>query len=1772
MNPLRRHLTLGLIVLMVTLSVMAATGGAPPARAAVPTATTISEPPVAGDQILVFPQRDFVSASGYRGDEVVQVSVIHPNGVSYSTNGIVPQADPRAAANAPFAGIVEVNHPGGACWVGTTPDIRPGDQVRITITGSPDPARIGLADQTTVRDVTAARPVQTAPGSVQVHGTARDAAGAPLPVGELEHRLVANRDAFLLNGRRTLRASAAPNDGSVSYDAPGSVNWTATYSGLQPADVTRALGAESRVLWLPPVVAPAVATEGTIFENGAGAIAGPAVPCTAPLEKLPPPPGTELIPPTDPANLVAAVTNGNTVTLTWTASTDNVGVVDYGVYRDGIAIGNAQRPDGAAPAPATFVDRNVPPGTYTYTVDAGDAAGNRSNASNAASAATIRPVATLPVGTAFHEPPVAPVQIISFPSRDFVSSSGFLATDTVDVQLLRKQDGGLTIVSSAGGVIPQADPRAAPTDPFAGIVEVNHPGGACWDGTTPDIRVGDIIRTIARNPDGTIRAVDQTTTANVVAQRPFVVRQATGANSDGIVAVHGLAMDKDGNPLDLAQFESRLIANRDLYDFNHRRVIRAGGAGKDGTLLYDAADNPTGIKWTATYSGLDGDDVARVVGGTSTSTGRVFPGAESRALWLGVQPVAGLELTIYENSDATVNGPGAPCTALGEPLDKAPPTFPTGAPLHATQVVSTTNVQLSWDAASDDVAVYGYRIYRDGAPLKNVGAATTAYLDTNVVGDHTYTIDATDAASPGIDGNAQGTPYGNRSAQSDPASISAPDITAPSQPRNLVAIVNGAAHTVRLTWSASTDNVGVARYRVYRDGTLVGATADGTILTFTDAGPDGSGLTAATYTYTVDATDAALNASPQSASATVFVTAQPDNTAPSIPGGLATTVPDIHVKNVAITWTEATDDVGVTGYDLLRRQIGGQQVFSTIAQLNGGALSYTDANVPAGTYEYTVVAIDSAGNRSGQVNPAAQAVVANDPPLGAHSIIPFPARDFVSSTGYSIAEGPVTISVLRFVGGKWTSVVSSTPIAVAEDPATPGLGAVEVNHPGGGCWTTVTPNLVPGDVIRFVNKNGVADQTTVADVIAQRPEQAATKGTVIIRGIARDAAGLPLPVGQVESRLVANKDLFEINGRRVLRAGGAGSDGTLAYDASGSTRWTATFTGLSDNDVARAVGGTALSTGLTFVGAESRAVWLGRNPLALAELTIEENGVGVVGGPAGPNCTAPAETPAPAATLQAGGQAYADQAVGTTSAAHSFGLTNSGTAPLAVDRAYIAGMDTADFALSNDLCTGKTLAPGANCTVGVIFKPTAAGLRQANVSFGDNAANTTDQTVPLTGSGVTGNAPTAPGAPTNATATAGNGQATVTWTAPDANGGSPITGYTVISTPAGGTATVAGTVTGATVTGLTNGTAYTFTVTAANTVGTGPASAPSNSVTPAVLTVPGAPTGVTATVADTQATVSWTAPVSDGGSPITGYTVTATGGASPVIATVTAPAGSTTVPTSKTLTGLINGTTYSITVTATNSQGAGPASSPAVSVTPGVLAAPGAPTGATATAGNGQATVNWTAPASTGGSAIIRYTVTSSPAGGTATVTAPAGGTTVPTSATVTGLTNGIPYTFTVTASNTVGTSAPSVASNAVTPGPAILSVQSVTLSAGLITGGQRVTITGTNFQPGATVLFGAATATAVTFVNGTTITAVTPAHPAGVVDVTVTNPGNVSFTLAGAFNYVTAVAPLPATARGAAPPPGPGPAPAPVPAARPVTGAAPAIGNGGTGGPPPTR
>lgn len=383
---------------------------------------------------------------------------------------------------------------------------------------------------------------------------------------------------------------------------------------------------------------------------------------------------------------------------------------------------------------------------------------------------------------------------------------------------------------------------------------------------------------------------------------------------------------------------------------------------------------------------------------------------------------------------------------------------------------------------------------------------------------------------------------------------------------------------------------------------------------------------------------------------------------------------------------------------------------------------------------------------------------------------------------------------------------------------------------------------------------------------------------------------------------------------------------------------------------------------------------------------------------------------------------------------------------------------------------GAVLITGTTAVVptplnGTTYYFTVKAVNAAGMSPASNEASATP-------------AATAPSAPTSVTATMGWTSADVCWTVPADNDGTAIQDFTI--TPSSGTAIVLpaaanglSTIAGATdcylVTGLTNGTAYTFTVSATNPIGTGAASTASNSVTPG-LSVPAPPTiSIAASTVYAQTDViSITVPattdlMADGGSDILGYNIyegTTPGGesATPINgATLEClnfqaanPAGGTcTVDVGP----IPAGTAEFFVAKAVNAQGTSAPSNEVEAVT-SANNAPGAPTGVTAVAGDTSVTVSFTAPASTGGptgTTISSYTAsctetaapgdtfsttgTSSPitvSGFSDTETDPTGaviGTNVP-------LPSGVSYTCTVTATNSVGgTSAPSVASNIVTTG-----------------------------------------------------------------------------------------------------------------------------------------
>jgi len=284
--------------------------------------------------------------------------------------------------------------------------------------------------------------------------------------------------------------------------------------------------------------------------------------------------------------------------------------------------------------------------------------------------------------------------------------------------------------------------------------------------------------------------------------------------------------------------------------------------------------------------------------------------------------------------------------------DTTPPSIP--ASLTAT-AVSDTKIALSWMASTDNIGVTGYKVERcQGAGCSNfaqiAAPITTAFSDTGLTPStsYSYRVRAADAA-------------GNLSAFSTNSSAtSAADTTPPTAPTALTTTAASPTQ-INLSWTASTDDVGVTGYRVERcqgagcsNFTQIATPAT---TTFND-----TGLTASTsYSYRVRATDAAGNLSAFSSTATASTSAVPDTTPPSAPTNLTSTAASS--SQINLSWTASTDNVGVTGYRVERCQGAACTTFAQIATPTG--ITFNDTGLTASTsYSYRVRATDAAGNLS----------------------------------------------------------------------------------------------------------------------------------------------------------------------------------------------------------------------------------------------------------------------------------------------------------------------------------------------------------------------------------------------------------------------------------------------------------------------------------------------------------------------------------------------------------------------------------------------------------------------------------------------------------------------------------------------------------------------------------------------------------------------------------------------------------------------------------------
>jgi chitodextrinase len=259
-------------------------------------------------------------------------------------------------------------------------------------------------------------------------------------------------------------------------------------------------------------------------------------------------------------------------------------------------------------------------------------------------------------------------------------------------------------------------------------------------------------------------------------------------------------------------------------------------------------------------------------------------------------------------------------------VDTTPPSTPTGL---TGAAAGSTAANLSWSASTDNVGVTGYIVRRNGAQVAT--PATTSYADAGLSAatTYSYTVAARDAA-----GNIS--PY-STSVSVTTASVA--DTTPPSTPTGLTGAAAGST-AANLSWSASTDNVGVTGYIVRRNGVQVATPAT---TSYAD-----TGLSAATtYSYTVAARDAAGNISPYSTSVSV------------------TTPPSPPSNSASLTWDAVTAPT-LSGYRIYFGTAPGTYLQSLGQGISvGNVTAYTIAGLASATqYYFTVTAFDTLGVES----------------------------------------------------------------------------------------------------------------------------------------------------------------------------------------------------------------------------------------------------------------------------------------------------------------------------------------------------------------------------------------------------------------------------------------------------------------------------------------------------------------------------------------------------------------------------------------------------------------------------------------------------------------------------------------------------------------------------------------------------------------------------------------------------------------------------------------
>ncbi|MBS1577913.1 MAG: fibronectin type III domain-containing protein [Bacteroidetes bacterium] len=639
--------------------------------------------------------------------------------------------------------------------------------------------------------------------------------------------------------------------------------------------------------------------------------------------------------PSAPASLSTSVLTQSSVNLSWVASTDNIAVTGYDIYRNGAKINSSlvtttmYSVTGLSAATA-----------YQFYVNAKDAAGNTSANSN-----------TVSVTTPDTQAPTAPTALLysnlTFGSLtlNWTASTDNVAVTGYDIYQNNIKVNTQLVTGSTYNVSGLASNTA-----YAFYVKAYDAAGNNTNSTTLNV-------TTALPPDTEVPTVPSGLNASSLTSNSVVLNWT--ASTDNI-AVTGYDLYQNGVKINTSLITTTSYTVTSLtvltdYNFYVQARDAAGNISANSNTINittpdtQAPTAPSGLNssnlnsTSFTLNWASSSDNVAVAGydiyqdnikiNTQLVTSNSFDVSGLVANTAYVFYVKASDAAGNSTNSSTLNVITPP------PPDTEAPSAP--ADLVASNLTSTSAV-LSWTASTDNVAVIGYDIYKDGEKINSSPVTGTTYTATSltVLTGYSFYIQARDAA-------------GNVSVNSNTINIISPDTQAPTTPIGLAAS-NITSTSLTLNWTASTDDVAVSGYDVYQDNVKINTQA--VISTTYNV----TGLTVNTsYAFYIKASDAAGNNS-NSTVLNITTPPPPDTQAPSAPSVL--TYSNLTSAAVTLAWTAAIDNVGVTGYDVYRN---GVKINSSIVV----STSYNVAGLTASTvYSFYVQAKDAAGNLSANSN------------------------------------------------------------------------------------------------------------------------------------------------------------------------------------------------------------------------------------------------------------------------------------------------------------------------------------------------------------------------------------------------------------------------------------------------------------------------------------------------------------------------------------------------------------------------------------------------------------------------------------------------------------------------------------------------------------------------------------------------------------------------------------------------------------------------------------